>query len=223
MTRQKFDYGFVVPLVEEAVFFIENLHNVKKIIDKKREIICGNFRDYKISLIISGCGKIKSASATQLLIDKFPAKSYIHFGTAGAISPKLKIKDIIIATEVIEYDVEELFPKKKSPPNYKIDRTLLKNISNKLGGRVFFGPILSGDKDVVKTKIRDRLFNKYQALSVDWESSGFILTCNLNQVDGVVFRVISDYAYENTFKEYEINHKKVVKTLTKTILKLLTL
>ncbi len=209
-----FDFGFVIPLQAEAQPLLQKFTN--KEIKKNASYVAytGLFQNKKISLIISGCGKIKSASATQYLIDTYPAKTYIHYGTAGAISDKPKIGDIVIVTQVIEHDVVELFPKKVLPPVHTISTERLKRqLKNFHNSSLIWGSILSGDEDVITTKRKKELYKQYKGLSVDWESAGFVLTCQLNQVQGYVFRGISDYAYEHTVLEYEMNQKIAINNI----------
>lgn len=212
------DAGFVVPLEAEAKPLLEQLKNKKEIFLKSRTVITGNFGKKKIGIIISGCGKIKSASATQLLIDNFPATYYVHFGTAGAISPNLKIGDIIVAQEVVEHDVVELFPKQIPPPIHLTSLNLISEIKKLRLVSTLFGRILSGDEDIIDTERKIILMNDFQGLSVDWESAGFCATCNLNTVPMIVIRGISDLAYEYTTKEYMDNQVKVVNDMIKVIL-----
>lgn len=206
------DIGFVVPLENEAKILIEDLTDKKRIICGQRKIIIGKLLNKKVSLIISGCGKIKSASATQLLIDRSPAKLYIHFGTSGALSPILKIGDVVAASEVVEHDVEELFPQEVPPPVHKLFFSssmtrLLKKES------IIMGRIISGDKDIVRAIDRDKIYKQYKGLTVDWESAGFALTCQLNKVQGIIFRGVSDYAHEKSKREYEINQQFAIKNI----------
>lgn len=205
-----FDYGFVIPLEVEAMPLLRNctLQKIHKI--ALRKIYTGVLFNKRVSVIISGCGKIKTASATQFLADAFPAKRYIHYGTAGALSDKLKIGDIIAATHVIEHDFVELFPKKIPPPIYKITHYFDAKKIKSENFSLIRGAILSGDEDIISTKRKQELNRLYKGLSVDWESAGFTLTCKLNAVKGYVFRGISDYAHEHTTTEYGKNQKLVM-------------
>lgn len=218
-----FDFGFVIPLPAEAKPLLQRVKNRKRYKRDSREMYTGIFFNKKISIIISGAGKIKSAAATQLLVDTFPAKEYIHYGTAGAISSKLKVGDIIVATKVIEHDVIELFPKKNPPPTYKITPLLQKNRIQNNNFSLAWGTILSGDEDVISSKRKNQLNKLYKGLAVDWESAGFALTCELNKVSGYIFRGISDYAYEHTPMEYQKNQQVAVKNVITLLARLLTL
>lgn len=220
---EQFDYGFVIPLKEEAKPLLARIKDKKELTYGSRKIIIGNFGKFRISLIISGCGKIKVASATQLLIDRYPAKLFLHYGTAGAISPSLKIGDVIIATHVIEHDVQEKFPSLVPPPVHTIEKKLISKIKDIKRQNFIFAPILSGDEDIINRQQRNELFAQHKALSVDWESAGFVLTCQLNNTPCLVLRGISDYAYEYTTKEYEKNQQSVVRKLVEEVITVTTL
>lgn len=210
-----FDFGFVIPLFAEAKPLLKEIKYCKTKKVASHEAYTGILFNKRVSLIISGCGKIKSAAATQFLIDTHPAKKYIHYGTAGAISNKLKIGDIIVATEVIEHDVIELFPQKTPPPRYKITPLLLKNGLRENDFSLVWGKIVSGDEDVITTKRKLQLRKLYNGLSVDWESAGFALTCQLNNVPKYIIRGISDYAHGHTSSEYNKNQQTVIKSIVR--------
>lgn len=218
----RYDYSFVTPLKEEAALLIKKLANKKTFSYGKREVIVGTLRRKMISVIISGSGKIKSASATQLIIDQFPAHLYIHYGTAGALTTSLSIGDTVVATEIVEHDVRELFPKVIPPPIHYPTVEAINNLRKHLPTGFVYGRILSGDEDVIKSSRRNFLFRTYRGLSVDWESAGFSLTCNLNNKSHIVLRVISDLAYENTSTEYRSNQQTVISKLTTTLIRLIT-
>jgi adenosylhomocysteine nucleosidase len=213
-------FGLVVPLREEAMPLLKKLMVLSEEKFGERAVIIGSIDGHKISLIISGCGKIKAASATQLLIDKYPSDLYLNFGTAGAISKGLQIGDIVVATEVIEHDVKEKFPEFVPPPVHPADKVIIKKIRGS-NSNLKFGPIISGDEDVVTGNRKNMLFKKHRCLTVDWESAGFALTCQLNNVDFLVLRAVSDLAYEHTKLEYKRNQKQVVESITREILKIL--
>ncbi|MFH1013913.1 MAG: hypothetical protein V1769_05350, partial [Thermoplasmatota archaeon] len=82
--------------------------------------------------------------------------------------------------------------------------------------------ITSGDEDIVTIRRKIELFKKYKCLTVDWESAGFALTCKLNNVPFLIFRTVSDLAYEYTTLEYEKNQKMVVENMVETITKSLS-
>lgn len=210
---QEYDYGFVTPLMAEAKPLIQKLSNKKKLLTNNRLVYVGKLGNKSIAVTVSGCGKIKSASTTQFLIDNYPSTLYVHYGTAGALAPDLKIGDIVIATKVIEHDFKELFPEVGRPPEHKVHINAKFQIRNNLKFKIWRGTILSGDEDIVGSKRKRELYGRYKGLSVDWESAGFALTCNLNRRKSLVLRGISDLAYEHTASEYKANQKLAINNI----------
>jgi len=216
--NSKFDFGFVIPVEAEAKPLLRLLKNKKVFRYGMRRVIAGLIWNKKVCMIISGCGKIKSASATQLLIDNYRARAYIHYGIAGAISDSLSIGDVILAKEVIEHDVIELFPVSKLPPIYITDEKFIKMFERLNHANIIIGRILSGDEDIIMQSRKDELFKQYKGLTVDWESAGFTLSCKMNNVRYLVLRGVSDLAHEHTIQEYRLNQSLAVNNIIKFIL-----
>ncbi len=62
-------------------------------------------KDVEAIAIKAGAGKICSASATQLIIDKFEPDYIFDVGASGSLSEKLCINDIVCGEHSFEYDV----------------------------------------------------------------------------------------------------------------------
>jgi adenosylhomocysteine nucleosidase len=200
--------GFVVPMEKEAWKLIERLENRRDEYFKRRRLYSGFLGDVEAKIMISGCGKVQSASSTQLLIDHFKCASIIHFGSAGAVSSELRIGDVVIGDEVVEYDYYQKFGQIDPMPVSYSDRTLAEKFgewARERGVRSVRGRILSGNEDVVTTLRRDQLLSLHGGISVDWESGACALVCNLMSVPVLVLRGIVDYAYEGTHHEFSEN------------------
>jgi len=61
----------------------------------------------RVVITKSQYGKVNAAIATTMLINDFGADYIICAGTAGGIAPDLKIGDIIISSDTLQYDVAE--------------------------------------------------------------------------------------------------------------------
>ncbi|SNB54196.1 methylthioadenosine nucleosidase /adenosylhomocysteine nucleosidase [Arboricoccus pini] len=57
-----------------------------------------------VVLVGAGIGKVNTAMATTLLVDRFQAKLVIFSGVAGGLDPALAIGDIVIADRTIQHD-----------------------------------------------------------------------------------------------------------------------
>ena len=102
---------------EEIGSSIENLSNVSKTKYGDLEIIsgtwCGNSKtnnNLYVSFAWSGWGKVSAARAATRIIgfdfNNFPIEFLIFTGVAGAVNRNLKQWDIVIASKLIQHDMD---------------------------------------------------------------------------------------------------------------------
>ena len=198
--------GFVVPMIKEARGLIGRFRNKTELSDHGRKVICGMIGSRECALVISGCGKIASAAATQFIIDKLEVKELFHFGTAGSLVTELQIGDLIIADEIIEHDYLSRFGNdKNSAPLSKTTKELaeqLNQVAIRNNLTAIRGKIVSGNEDIVTKIRREELFGKHGGHCVDWESAGFAQVATIAKVPYGVVRGISDSAHEKTGSEF---------------------
>ncbi len=211
-------------LKNEIVYLIRKLQNVEKVRINERNFYVGTLADKKVVLSITGEGKIKTASTTQLLICNFRPQYILHIGSGGALSKEVKIGDFILGTEVVEHDYYEKFQGLQPAPRHKTTPQLNQQLLSfdKASQKLKTGVIVSGNEDIVETERRDSLFNQYGGLSVDWETSASVHTANINKIPNTVIRAIVDYAYENTINEFKENLKYVSGNLCSFVLKFIS-
>jgi len=202
-------------LKNELKYLIRKLQNVEKVRVNERNFYVGTIADQKVVLSITGVGKIKTASTTQLLICNYKPQYILHVGSGGALSKEVKIGDFILGTEIVEHDYYEKFQGPQPAPRHKTTDQLNQLLwsFDKATQKLKTGIIVSGNEDIVETERRDTLFKQYGGLSVDWESSASVHTANINKTPNTVIRAIVDYAYENTLDEFKENLNKVSENL----------
>jgi adenosylhomocysteine nucleosidase len=207
--------GIVVPMEKEAWKLIERLEGRESTEIHGRPVFSGTLGKAECRLILSGCGKVHSASATQMLLDKFPIEEVFHFGSAGGAHPDIRIGDVAIGQEIVEYDYYQKFGEPRPEPNSYSDAGLIKEFLSKapLEMKFIVGRILSGNEDVITTARRDELTKLHGGLTVDWESGACALVCNLMKVPVLVLRAVVDYAYEGTPHEFSTNVRGVSERL----------
>ena len=210
--------GIVVALKNEANAIKALMSNSKESTIGYRRFIQGRLSEKKCTLVLGGLGKIHCASATQLLIDNFKCEYLVNIGTAGAISSQVHVGDFVIGEKVVEFDCAPKVYLHK-PPSYVCHQRLVASLKaffaeDRTLKSVHFGQILSGSEDVVTDSRKKELFQLHKALSTDWESAGFIATCNMNQTPGVVFRVISDLANESMENDFNKFGSEQLKALS---------
>ena len=165
--------GLVFATYIEAEPFIIGLNLKQK--EKKPFPI---YENEKIILTLTGIGKINSAVATTLLINKYELAILLNLGAAGSTTEKYKIGDILHIKNCVEYDRP----------------TLLKT------GKRFFKPdLLEGfqketlaTQDIAITDPQTRKEISKTAGLVDMEGAAFIQACRMFQKKCYLFKIVTD-------------------------------
>lgn len=184
---------------------------------KKRDII----------LTSCGIGKVNAAAKTQYFIDRFSPDMILVTGVAGAANPNLKIGDLIIADEVVQWDVDGtafsghqkgqiLFSdwcffktgsKLISLFKKAFAKTQLKSF-RRHKPLLVIGRIATGDTFVAnKNKIK-QIYKEFKCQAVDMESGSIAQVCTINKVSFAIVKSISDKANSSA----EIDFEKFLKT-----------
>ncbi len=66
----------------------------------------GRLFGQEVVLAFSGWGKVASASVATTLLQSFQVEEVLFTGVAGAISPELQVGDVVLATELIQHDMD---------------------------------------------------------------------------------------------------------------------
>ena len=111
--------------------------------------------DLSVTLAHGGLGKVQFAVQTQHLLDT--CKDWdlvVCAGAAGALADEVSVGDVVVATTTVEHDYNNKF-NERALPKFDGARTAiseLKSVSHSIDTfSVHFGPIASGDEDVVET------------------------------------------------------------------------
>jgi adenosylhomocysteine nucleosidase len=84
--------------------------------------------------------------------------------------------------------------------------------------KIRFGPIASGDEDVVGVKRRRELHQQTGALAVAWEGAGGARACKFSEVPYVEIRAITDIANDNAADDFRSNLEIAMKSLASLIM-----
>lgn len=202
----------------------------------------------KLSLAWSGWGKVSSArAATRLLSleNKLDQKVdlILFFGVAGSVQENLRQWDIILASGVIQHDLDArpLFDRYTIPalkksilePKMFFIKELKSYLSNYEGsalnifGKVTSGLIGTGDKFISSQSDIDKLKNKIKSLkAVEMEGASVAQVAAQENIPWIVLRVISDNADEsaaNNFNSFLKVYKENSSNLLLIILEKLSL
>ena len=154
-----------------------------------------------------GHGKAQFGIHTQYLLSHHgPIESVFCVGVAGGLCPQLKIGDIVVGENSIEYDYLEKFSPHGNTPKFVANAQLLKDIldvDGDFGFSLHVGDIASGDEDIVESTRAQALYIETGALAVAWEGSGGARASQFNKVPYVEIRSISDNAREHVVDSFE--------------------
>ena len=78
---------------------------------------------------------------------------------------------------------------------------------------VHFGPVASGDEDVVETERKRVLHKSTGALAVAWEGAGGARACAFNRIPFVEIRGVTDTADHNAASDFEENLEVAMRNL----------
>jgi adenosylhomocysteine nucleosidase len=176
-----------------------------------------HFPELDITVSLGGLGKVQFAIQTQHLLDSEPGwELVICAGAAGCLAKNLSVGDIVVATETVEHDIKNKFGKPRVP-RYKGDEAtiyMLRNIAPIIGTfRLHFGPIASGDEDVIEVQRQEELKELTGAIAVAWEGAGGARACQFSDIPFVEMRGISDGADSEAPSDFEKNLPIVMENL----------
>ena len=83
----------------------------------QRTYYLGNLAGHEVVAVFSRWGKVAAAATVTNLITEFGASALLFSGVAGALSPGLKVGDIIVGEEFLQYDLDArpLVPQFEAP------------------------------------------------------------------------------------------------------------
>ncbi len=133
-------------------------------------------------MVTSGIGKVNAAICAQVLVNKFDVTHIINTGVAGALHDSLTFGDLVIATDLIEHDMDATgfgYELGQIPRMdewiFKADEELI-NLAEKaaseeqINHQVVKGRIVSGDV-FISSCLRRRifLFNNFKPMLAKWK------------------------------------------------------
>ena len=187
--------------------------------------LCGK----SVVVAVSGVGKVFSARCTQTMIMRYSPREIINSGAAGAISPELKIYDIVIASKLVQHDFDTTLMGEplgciiNGSPYLPMTERLTKafsECSDKLGYPCRIGTLATGDQFIGGDEVKQRIFGNFGAIACDMEGAAIGTVCYTAGVDCAVMRCISDSGNGTEYSEFSKNAAKrscdVIKEYLKT-------
>jgi adenosylhomocysteine nucleosidase len=176
---------------------------------------CSSVPVLDMLVAVGGNGKAQFGVQTQYLIDRCPeAKLLVCVGAAGRLVKTLAVGDVVVGTATIEHDYKERFIQEPLPC-HEADPEVLMQFTRVASARefpfrVFFGPIASGDEDIVDPIRAAETHVATQALCAAWEGSGGARAARFSRIGFLEIRAITDAADEHAAKAFHENLRSAV-------------
>ena len=165
--------------------------------------------DLGVTLARGGLGKVQFAVQTQHLLDTCSDWDLVACaGAAGALADAVSVGDVVVATTTVEHDYNNKFNERALPKFDGAQAAIadLKSVSQSVKAfSVHFGPIASGDEDVVETERKRILHESTGALAVAWEGIGGAKACTFSGLPFLEIRGVTDTADHNAASDFEDN------------------
>lgn len=151
-----------------------------------------------------GIGKVNAAVCTQTMIIEYSPKCIINTGIGGATSNDTKIGDVVIATEVIQHDMDTtalgdppamLFLHNGNYDKIPCDKALSSKMISaceNCGIKPKTGIAVTGDRFIAGNDERTMLNKRFGATVCEMEGGSIGQVCFINDIPFAILRSISD-------------------------------
>ncbi len=201
----------ITPMLEELDFLVQGctkagFHAERATVGRLSVV---QLPDLGVTLARGGLGKVQFAVQTQHLLDTCNDWDLIICaGAAGALADTVSVGDVVVATRTVEHDYNNKFSERALPKFDGAEAAIaeLRSVSHSAKAfSVHFGPIASGDEDVVETERKRALHESTGALAVAWEGAGGAKACAFSGLPFVEIRGVTDTADHKAASDFEEN------------------
>jgi adenosylhomocysteine nucleosidase len=205
--------AFLTPLHEEHDFFLKAL--TQRGFDAQETHIgklpAKVFPQLNLTLLRGGHGKTQFGIHTQHVLDqlgKFEFELVVCAGAGGALADGVNVGDVVIGTTTVEHDYNLKFVRRPLP-RFDGDASALASLKQLAIGDwqfgLHFGPIASGDEDVIEATRGADIQTRTGGLIVAWEGVGGARACRFSGVPFLEIRGATDNANHTALGDFETN------------------
>ncbi len=162
-----------------------------------------SYQGADLVIAYSKIGKVFSTLTATTMCEHFGAQKLLFSGVAGAISPKLKVGDLIVATKLAQHDLD--ITAFGHPFGYvpegavyvEADKELIalsKEVATEMGKSVQEGIIATGDQFVADEQRKKWIGETFHADALEMEGASVAVVCDALHVPFFILRAISDAA-----------------------------
>lgn len=212
--------GVIGAMEEEIQLLLKEVTDKKQAVHAEITVTTGNYKGTDIALAQSGIGKVNATICTQMLIDLYQPEKLVFSGVAGGLLPNMQAGDIIVASHVVQYDMDLTAFGRRHGETPGRDRLIECNpdlVAKATaafdaafddledGPNLMLGTVASGDRFVQDKNTLRWLQREFAALATEMEGAAFGHTCSLNNRPFVVIRALSDGSSETAKGDFEAN------------------
>jgi len=188
---------------EEIAPILEKLESYKTTQYAGNKYYEASYKGADLVIAYSKIGKVFSTLTATTMIEHFGAQKLLFSGVAGAISPSLKVGDLIVATKLSQHDLDitafghtfGFVP--EGAVFVEADKSLIamsKEVARNMGKVVQEGVIATGDQFVANEERKNWIGNTFKADALEMEGASVAVVCDALDVPFFVLRAISDAA-----------------------------
>jgi adenosylhomocysteine nucleosidase len=224
--------AIVSAMPEEIAGVLQALSDVRVQEFGRRQFHTGSLQGVEVVVVFSRWGKVAAAATVTQLLSSYPVSGLVFGGVAGAVRPGLAIGDIVVATELVQHDMDAspLYPRYEVPllgkARFAADPALseqlaaaarsflTQDLSSQVmpAEREFFqitaaqvvqGLVGSGDKFFASSgEVRELRQRLPEVCCVEMEGAAVAQVCDEYAIPFAVVRTISDSADENSVHDF---------------------
>ncbi|MCD6258050.1 MAG: 5'-methylthioadenosine/adenosylhomocysteine nucleosidase [Helicobacteraceae bacterium] len=161
------------------------------------------YKNVDLIIAYSKIGKVFSTLTATTMIEHFGAQKLLFSGVAGAVSPDLRVGDLIVATKLAQHDLD--ISAFGHPFGYvpegsvyvDADKEMIaisKEVAQSMGKKIKEGIIATGDQFVANEARKNWILENFKADALEMEGGSVAVVCNALDVPFFILRAISDAA-----------------------------
>ncbi len=188
---------------EEIAPILEKLGTYKTTQYANNKYYEASYKGVDLVIAYSKIGKVFSTLTATTMIEHFGAEILLFSGVAGAISPTLKVGDLIVATQLSQHDLD--ITAFGHPFGYvpegavfiEADKKMIelsKEVATSMGKSVKEGIIATGDQFVANEERKNWIGSTFDADALEMEGASVAVVCDALDVPFFILRAISDAA-----------------------------
>ena len=188
---------------EEIAPILEKIGEYKTIKYAKNIYYEASYKGVDLVIAYSKIGKVFSTLTATTMIEHFGAEILLFSGVAGAVSPELKVGDLIVATKLSQHDLD--ITAFGHPFGYvpegavyiEADKKLIsiaKEVAKSMSKNVKEGIIATGDQFVADEERKNWIGKTFAADALEMEGGSVAVVCDALKVPFFILRAISDAA-----------------------------